>query len=495
MNTYFKDISCITQVTQAMPFLSGEGVIVAILDSGIDYFLPEFRDADGNTRILAIWDQSAAMDEEKGLIAPENYREGVLYTKEQINEAISLGGEEGFEKVPVIDVSGHGTAVASIAAGTMLGIAPKADIVVVKLGNPQPDSFPKTTQLMRGLDYVVKLGIELNRPVVVNLSFGNTYGDHLGNSLLERFIDNVSEIGRTSIVIGSGNEGFSRGHTAGIAKEKRSIELAIAEYETNLSIQLWKYYQDFFNITIISPSGERIVLEISELNEAEAIRRTLGQTQLLCYLGKPLPYSISQEIYIDMIPVNNYIDSGVWSFELEPVSVVTGEYRFYLSGYAIRNSGTGFFLPTPEMTITIPSTARRAVTVGAYDAVSDSYADFSGRGYVYRYVQGRTDRAEIPYGISEVKPDLVAPGVNVSVAMTNGGYEQVSGTSFATPFVTGAAALMMEWGIVKQNDIYMYGEKLKAYLIRGARPLNNTVTVPNAQTGWGALCLNRSLYG
>ncbi len=493
MNTYFKDISCIPQVTQASPFLSGEGVIVAILDSGIDYFLPEFTDSNGKTRILAIWDQSASIDKERGLLPPKGYREGVLYTRDMIDEAISLGREEGFKIVPVLDSSGHGTAVAGVAAGTMIGVSPKSDIVAVKLGNPLPDSFPRTTQLMRGLDYVVKLGIELNRPVVINLSFGNTYGDHLGNSLLERFVDNVSEIGKTAIVIGSGNEGFSRGHTAGIAKEKRTVELAIAEYETGLSIQLWKYYQDIFNIVIVSPSGERMILEVSELNEAEAVRRNLEQTQLLCYIGKPLPYSVSQEIFIDMIPADTYINSGVWSFELEPVSVVTGEYRFYLSSYAIRNAGTGFFLPTPEMTITIPSTARRAITVGAYDATLNSYADFSGRGYVYRYIQGRTDMAEIPYGIAEVKPDLVAPGVNISVPIVGGGYQQVSGTSFATPFVTGAAALLMEWGIVKQNDIYLYGEKLKAYLIRGARPLSSLTQVPNPQTGWGALCVGQIL--
>ena len=159
-----------------------------------------------------------------------------------------------------------------------------------------------------------------------------------------------------------------------------------------------------------------------------------------------LPYNVQQEIFIDMIPTGGYVNSGVWRITLQPVSLVTGEYRFYLPGYAARNGATGFFLPTPEMTITIPSTARRAVTVGAYDVTRKSYADFSGRGYVYRYDDGRADTAGGQQIIADVKPDLTAPGVDITVPVPNGGYEQVSGTSFATPFVAGAAALLMEWG-------------------------------------------------
>lgn len=489
MNEYFRDISCITNLTIGENALSGKGVIVAVIDSGIDYFLPEFINENGKSRILAIWDQSAAIDEEKGNIPPSGYKEGVLYTREKINEALAQGQEKGRAIVPHLDLSGHGSAVAAVAAGRISGVATAADLVIVKMGNPLPNSFPRTTQLMRALNYVVNLGVELDRPIVVNLSFGNTYGDHFGNSLLERFIDNVSEIGKTSIIIGSGNEGNSRGHTAGTVSTNRTVELAISEYETSLSVQIWKYYQDVFNINIISPGGKKAELNIANLNKEEAIRFTLDNTQLLCYLGKPLPYTIYQEIFIDMIPLNSYIDSGIWRFGLEAIEIVTGEYRFYLPSYAVRNAGTGFYLPTSDMTITIPSTARRAITVGAYDPQRRSYADFSGRGYVYYYMQGREDAAQLPYGIAHVKPDLVAPGVNISVPIPGGGYEEVSGTSFATPFVTGAAALLMEWGVIQDNDPYLYGERMKAHLIKGARKLSGTETWPNAQIGWGTLCV------
>lgn len=496
MNDFEKVQSCIVQVTQQEPYLTGENVIIAVLDSGIDYFLPEFRDADGQTRILAIWDQTGQPDEGQGKLPPPGYREGVLYTREMINEALALGRESGQKLVPVFDLSGHGTAVAGVAAGTGMGVAPKADLLIVRLGTPQADSFPRTTQLMRGIDYAVKFGVELNKPVSVNISFGNTYGDHQGNSLLERFVDNASEIGRSTLVIGSGNEGASRGHTAGVVQNgSRVTELAVADYETGLSIQLWKFYQDVFNLVITSPGKEQMTLELSQIREAQAVRRTLEQTQLLCYLGKPLPYNVQQEIFIDMIPTGSYINSGIWRVELQPVTVVTGEYRFYLPGYAARNAATGFFLPTPEMTITIPSTARRAVTVGAYDVTRRSYADFSGRGYVYCYDDGRTDAAGGRQIIADVKPDLVAPGVDITVPMPNGGYEQVSGTSFATPFVAGAAALLMEWGIVRGNDRFLYGERLKAGLIRGAQPLSGGSVPPDSRTGWGTLCVERALAG
>jgi len=493
MNDYEKTASCITQVTQRAPFLTGEGVIVAVLDSGIDYFHSEFRDRAGKTRILAIWDQSAAPDAEAGLFSPEGYSMGVLYTREMIDEALSLGREKGSALVPVVDYSGHGTGVAAVAAGNECGVAVAADILVVKLGTASADGFPRTTQLMRGIDFCIKLGVQMNRPVAMNISFGNTYGDHQGNSLLERFIDNASEIGRSAIIVGSGNEGVSNGHTAGVARTETTVEFAVADYETGLSVQLWKYAIDVMNVTFVSPSGERMALPLANNTVPQAVRQTLDNTMLLCYLGEPLPYNAMQELFIDMIPRGSYVDRGVWRLVLSPVDVVTGEYRIYLPSYAARNSGTGLFLPTPEMTLTIPSTARRAVTVGAYDVSLRSYADFSGRGYVYRYDAGRSSTSADGQIVADVKPDLLAPGTNITVPVPNGGYERVSGTSFAAPFVTGSAALMMEWGIVRGNDRFLYGEKLKALLIKGTEPLAGAPERPNTRAGWGTLCLRGSL--
>ncbi len=339
-----------------------------------------------------------------------------------------------------------GTAVAGIAAGASAadgaytGVAPGSDLIIVKLGVPGERSFPRTTELMRGLYYVVQKAAALHRPAAVNLSFGNTYGAHDGNSLLERYIDNISEIGRNVICVGSGNEGASAGHLAGSVRnrgESQNVELAVASYETALNVQLWKNYVDRFRVVVYSPAGRRYEVPVESLGKEEVV---LEQTRLLLYVGEPRPYSAAQEIYFDMIPQEMYLNSGVWRFEIIPEEIVVGNFYMYLPSAVVRNRGTGFYFPTPEVTLTIPSTSRKVITVGAYNSVYNAYADFSGRGYVLE----RRNTGVVEEGV--VKPDLVAPGVDILAPDLYGGYTAVTGTSFATPIVTGAAALLMEWG-------------------------------------------------
>ena len=325
-------------------------------------------------------------------------------------------------------------------------------------------------------------------PVAVNLSFGNSYGAHDGSSLLERFLDNAAEIGRTVICVGSGNDGASGGHLAGGFGERRTaeVELAVAEYERSLSIQLWKNYSDIYRIRLRSPGGQESALP--QTIEGGKYTLRLEQTEILVYFGEPTPYASAQEIYLELIPGGRpYINSGVWKISLEAVRAVTGRYYFYLPSAAVRSTGTGFFRPTPKLTQTIPSTASKVITVGAYDSTFDAYADFSGRGLE---IPDRTVGV-VTGGI--IKPDLVAPGVAVTAPDVYGGFLPVTGTSFATPIVTGSAALLMEWGIVRGNDPFLYGEKVKAYLRRGAQPLRGIEQYPNAKVGFGKLCVSESL--
>lgn len=516
---YFQDItalreSCISAVTERAPFLTGKGVLVAILDSSVDFYNENFRNADGNTRIVALWDQSLAPDAEAGFLPPEGYAVGVEFTREQIDEALATESEaEARRLIPTVDVSGHGTAVAGIlaASGTeeepfRKGVAPEASLLIVKLGAQRENAFPRTTEIMRGVTYALRKARELQMPLVINLSFGNTYGDHRGNSLLERFLDNAAEIGRTSIVVGSGNEGTSGGHVEGVVRTRQTerIELAVAEYERSLNVQLWKYYQDVFDVTLIAPDGERIEIP---MNMPGAYRYQARGTELLIYVGQPLPYMVFQEVYVDFIS-NTYIQSGIWTFELVPRNIVYGGYQFFLPSGVTRSEGTRFFRESPQVTLTIPSTAHKVISVGAYDIYTGGVADFSGRGYVFRQLIGNAGSTlgqrnagviqesvvNVPATlIDAVKPDLVAPGVNIETVSVRGGYTRVSGTSYATPVVAGAAALLMEWGIVRGNDPYLYGEKLKAYLIKGARPIPGEADLPDDRAGWGALCLADSL--
>ncbi|WP_251500418.1 S8 family peptidase [Otoolea muris] len=467
-----KSDSCITQVQSGGGglYLSGRGVITAVIDSGIDYYHGDFRDREGNSRILELWDQDRA----------------AVYSREQINEALRAGSREAaFQLVPSRDVSGHGTAVAGIAAGnglegngTYRGAAYESDLIIVKLGAPKPDSFPRTTELMRALDFVVRRAVYYQKPVAVNLSFGNTYGSHDGTSLLETYLDAAAEMGRTVIVAGSGNEGSSRGHTSGILKngESRIIELSVDEYERGFGVQLWKLYIDDFFVELISPSG-RSSGPVSPVLGSQ--RLAFPGTTALLYYGEPSPYSTAQEIYFDFIPSDTYVESGIWKFRLIPQRIVDGSFDLWLPSESALNRSTRFLFPTPDTTLTIPSTSSSVMTVGAYDDATQSYADFSGRGF--------TRLGHM------VKPDLVAPGVNIVTSRAGGGYAAVTGTSFAAPFVTGSAGLLMEWGIVDGNDPYLYGEKVKAYLRRGARQMPGFEVFPNPQVGYGALCVKDSL--
>ena len=511
---FFSDLagntaSCYMPGGQLFGELTGRGVLVAVIDSGISYWNRDFRNADGTTRILYLWDQVLNRE----------------FDREQINEALATGSRQQAEQlVPSIDTSGHGTAVAGIAAGSggtggiaYAGVARESDLLIVRLGTPRAESFPRTTELMRALTYTVNKAIELRMPVAINLSFGNTYGAHNGTSLLERFLDNVSEIGRNVICVGSGNEGASGGHVGGsvdvtgmrsagtalsqyvggttgtvnildsnVTANMTRVELVVGNYETGLNIQLWKEYTDRYVVILTSPTGEYLIVDTDRPGKQTYL---LGQTRILLYNGEPAPYLTSQEIYFDLLPAGTgrYVDSGVWTFLLEPIETITGNYTFYLPSATVRNEDTRFVRPTPDVTLTIPSTASKVVTVGAYNPVFESYADFSGRGYLYQeQVNGRTSD-------SFVKPDLVAPGVGVVAPDRNDGYTPVTGTSFATPFVTGAAALLMQWGIVNGNDPYLYGEKVKAYLRRGAQPIRGETDYPNARVGYGALCIAESL--
>lgn len=459
-----KAASCINAVQQGMnnPFgLFGKGTIVAVIDTGIRAESMEFRNADGSTRILNIWDQTT----------------GTEYDRSQIDEALQNETKDT-AGIPGADVLGHGTQVAAIACGSS-GVAAQADILVVKLGLAAKNGFPRTTQLMEALDYVVRKAIDYGKPLAVNISFGNNYGDHTGSSLLENFINDIADSWKCSICIGSGNEGLGAVHTGGTLTEdtEETVELAVSSYETGLSIQIWKDYWDDIAVEIIAPSGRNLG-RIQENSRVSRIR--YEDMELLTYFGEPSPFRIRQEIYIDMIPQTVYIQSGLWKLRLIPRSIRNGRYDMWLPAQGALNFGTGFTSPDSASTFTIPSAAAKAVTVGAYDAGTGSAASFSGRGYI----------VEIG-GSLMVKPELAAPGVNVLVPSVSG-MARVSGTSYATPFVTGSAALLMEWGIVRGNDAFLYGEKLKAYLIKGAEPLAGAA-VPDTQTGWGRLCLKNSL--
>ena len=487
--------ACIAGVIARDPFLSGKGILLAIIDSGIAYWRKEFRDSFGRTRIRFFWDQTLKSGDYEDLPGPpEGFFEGAEFDAASIDHALNAETEaERFERLPTIDVTGHGTAVAGIAAASRIGeyqgVAANTDLMIVKLGGGGGAlaGYSKTTEIMRAVTYCVRKAMDLGKPLVINLSFGNTYGAHDGSSLLERFLDNASEIGRTVICVGSGNEGNSSGHVRGNVLTRRTVDLTIADPEPSLSIQLWKDYCDQFRVTLRSPGGSAVNLLPERLDgSGGGYMLRLDNTRILVYFGEPTPYSVSQEIYLELLPAQEgaYLPAGIWQLRLEPVRIVTGAYDLYLPPEVTRNRGTAFLEPTTEGTLTIPSTASKVITVGAYDEQYESYADFSGRGYASEA------------GVRShpgIKPDLAAPGVNVLAPNVYGGYSYVAGTSFSTPIVSGSVALLMEWGIRQGNDPFLYGEKVKAYLRGGALPIRGESVYPNAKVGFGAVCVSESI--
>ena len=475
-----KAASCLTSVQGGANGLSGAGVLFACVDSGVAYTHPDFRNEDGSTRILYLWDQTIEGN------PPAGYTRGTEYTAEQINAALQAQTQtERREIVPSEDISGHGTSVLGIGAGNgrgssgrFRGVAYEADIIVVKLGTPGEGSFPRTTELLEGVDYCIRKAVELGMPIAVNLSFGNNYGAHNGSSLLENYLDTVAGVGKNVICVGMGNEGTAGVHKALTLTQEEPVEaeFSIGEFQVSTNLQLWKSYADRVRIFIENPAGT-VIGPIEEILGTQ--RFSIQGTELLIYYGTPNPYNVLQEIYIDFLASGQYLPSGIWKLRIEPIEIVWNLAELWLPVSETANERTRFLEPTLAGTFTVPSAAENVISVAAYDALSGAYADFSGRAFQVLPWAG--------------KPDLAAPGVDIQTAAVGGGYRRVSGTSFATPFVTGGAALLMEWGIVRGNDPFLFGNKVKAYLRRGAKELSGFTETPNARVGYGALCVEESL--
>lgn len=475
--------SCVYYAWSEPYSLGGEGVLAAVIDSGIDWKNTDFRNPDGSTRIFKLWDQTVA-PESSGYAPPEGYVVGTEYNRDVINLALS-GDEAALRSMNLSrDYSGHGTFVTGIAAGngqgmagSFRGVAFESELIIVKLGDSEQRQFPRTTRLMEAVNYCIMEAQKAGKPVVINLSFGNNQGSHDGTDLLSTYLNAASDVWKNVIVCGSGNEAGNGIHASGMLSGRKveSVELAVGEYESGFNLQLWKNYSDEYGVELIAPSGERS----GNLRTYGADRVSLDNTQVYVYYGQPTPYSRYQQLYFEFVPAGGYVTPGVWRIVLTPVRIVDGRYDLWLQESATLNEDTRFFSPSEETTLTVPSAAGKVITVGAYNSRTDAYADFSGRGYT------RIN--------DNIKPDIVAPGVNIVSTAVNGGYTVRSGTSMAVPFVSGSAALLMQWGIVKRNDPYLYGEKVKAYLIRTARHLPGE-PVPSKRTGWGALCL-RNVFG
>lgn len=447
-----------TSVGRGLFSLGGAGVLVAIIDTGIDITSDEFIDREGNTRIAWLWDQTIS-----GSI--EHYGFGREFSSEEINGALEDG------RIISTDLVRHGSNVATIACGNS-GVANKSTIIAVKLKTSEDASFAWTTKLMAGIDYVLRKAAKMNMPVAINISLGNNYGSHRGDTLLEQYIDEMAEYGRNVICVGCGNEGGSAVHKSLElqAGSRLEVELSVSPYEKSIAFQAWAESFDEYEIILEKPDGSGF----GPLNaNNKLIRYEAGNTMILGFAGSASSQSTVRENYYCLIPVEDYIDSGIWKIIIVAGKIKAGRLDIYLQSNANLNSLTGFVQPDSELTITIPATAQSVISVAAYNQNNDSYASFSGQG-----IGG--DCFWNGY-----KPEVSAPGVGIELRPGL----RVSGTSFSVAFVTGIAALLMEWGIVRKNDTELYGQKVKAAIIKAAVPLPNQ-EIPSDKFGWGKVCFS-----
>ena len=441
---------CVPQVRREYG-LTGKGVLIGFVDSGLDLGHPEFLGEDGVSRVAALWDMTA-----QGT-PPEGFRQGAFYSGEEIAAG----------HVPSGDRSGHGTAVAAVAAGRS-GTAPGASVAMVKLAGA------RTTDVMRGVKFLLDQAEAREMPCVVNLSYGTNWGSHWGQTLFESYIDQSAQRGRSVIVCAAGNEGSGAHHFFGRMEEGGVLdaEFTVSTRRERVYLSLWKNFADEMTFDLTLPNGR----STGPLAEGERQLR-FGNLRVSAFYGVPTHYSVFQEALFLLEAPAGELD-GLWRLRCQAGRIADGQLNIWLPTVEEVTDRTAFLQPAPDLTVTLPATALYPISVGGFRPETETASPFSGRGL--QNCAGRT------------MLDLTAPAEAVRSARAGGGYDAYTGTSLAAPFVSGAAALMMEWGVARGNDPFLYNQRVKAFLCKGARR-SPFLRYPNAQWGYGRLNLCASM--
>ncbi len=462
--------------------LNGRGVLVGIIDTGIDYLNKEFQREDDTTRIVRIWDQTIQGDKD---IYDLKY--GTEYTEDQINQAISLqaSGGDPYSIVPSKDDIGHGTRVAGIIGGRginpdLKGAAPDCQFVIVKLSRAtkveldaaviDKTDVPSYTpwSALLALRYIIAVARELKRPVVVFEPLGSNMGSHIGNGIVEQSINNYSAQSGTVVVVPTGNQGNTDTHTEGIIESSgdiKDIEIRVGEKQKNLPIEIWVNKPNRVKLSIVSPSGEVIDnLEAKNTNN-ERIKFLYEGTEMIVNFTSP---ELSTGDSLIFIRAYN-LKAGIWKFRLTGQYIVDGKYYAWIPQRELIDSETKFLNSVGYTTLTLSSTSSGAISVAYYNQDDNSVISESGRGYTR-------------YGM--IKPDIAAGGFNAIVTNPGGGTAVISGSSVAGAVVAGCCALILQWAVVDKNYPDIYAAQIKTYIISGAKGRPGDV-YPNKEWGYG----------
>jgi Subtilisin-like serine proteases len=460
--------------------LTGQGVLVGLIDTGIDYTNPAFIYEDGTTKIQSIYDQSSTSGN-----PPEGFYVGTQYTREQINEA--LASNDPYSIVPQRDISGHGTFLASIMAsrlrGQNIGAAPDAEIVAVKLKKarnfyldyflvpPEQENVFESSALALGIEYVLQQGKNLNRPVAICIGIGTNNGPHDGSSLLEQYIDDVSDIGGICVCAAAGNESQAKHHMRGQVSESggtADIEINVANAGSGIFLSIKNEAADRLSISIKSPSGENVVRVPAKPATVYNTTLIFDKSNVSIEYNYPLAGNGGQ---VTTVRIRN-ATPGIWTVTVYGDIIINGGFDAFLPLTGLGYPGVEFLTPDPYYTIVVPATSISVITVGAYNSEDNSL-----------YINSSWGPTRLPLAA----PDLVAPGVRVGGIYPTGD-GMMTGTSVAAAIATGAAALMLQWGVVEGNNKALSTYQIKGYFIRGCRR-EDFMTYPNYQWGYGKLDL------
>jgi subtilisin family serine protease len=460
--------------------LQGSGVLVGIIDTGIDYLNEEFMYEDHTSRIVNIWDQTIDENDPKVVY-------GVEYSRENINDAIRnfKEGKDPYKIVKSLDEIGHGTNMAGIVGARgkdpeLKGVVPKCEFIVVKLIQDYEikerykvdENIPVygAADIVTAVDYIVKKAVELEKPCTILLPIGTTFGSHDGSNVTEQFIDYISRYRGIVVVTGAGNDGAAENHVQGIipkVDDFYNIELNIDKEFKFLDIFMSIKTPNRMSISVTSPSGE--ILERIPAKLQEDIQNKFILEETWVSINYNLQHEISGDEIIWVHTAN--LKPGLWKFRLYGDYIVDGIFDAWLPQSIVLSQAARFVGGAPENTVTIPGTAERILTVAYYNQQVDTIVLESGRGYIQE---------------KNIKPDIAAGGINIITTGIKNSKQAISGSSVAAAIVGGASAMLLEWGIVKGNDPTMYAVKVKAYLIRGAMRREGDI-YPNIEWGFGKL--------
>lgn len=464
--------------------LTGKGVNVAIIDTGIDYLSKEFMGPTGETRIECIWDQTIISSKEhQSDLVPF----GTVYTKNDISNAINASreGKDPYEIVPSKDELGHGTKMAGIIGATgnnptLKGIAPDCNYIIIKLlkdyafGDRFHTEVPvfNITMILSALEFLHNYALVNNKPLVIYLPLGTNFGNHKGYGILDQFIDSISLSNRIVVVCGTGNQSGKGLHTSGMIPEVGGtgiIEIDVSPKQVDLWLEIWTGLPNIMSVAIISPSGETTDIIPVRLSKIMNYDYVFENTSI-----KVVYYLPEENTGDELIRIRLYnLQPGLWSVMLKANYVLDGRYDAWLAQEGITVGGTKFTLGDDFGTITTPGGSTYTVTVAAYNQNNNNVLQYSGRAFLSNYID---------------IIDVAAGGVNALTVAPNNEISLVNGTSVAAAIVAGVCAMLFQWGIIEGNSPYMHSQTIRSYLSRGTTKRKGDI-YPNPQWGYGILSI------